>query len=233
MLRNQHPRLRRTRLPPSLTENLLPSFGAVVSTKRPIAVWIAVGTILAVGLIFAGTYYFSSASGKASERVAHAAASPGAEPDSGAQPQGAGLDNATTGQTAKNAGAAPGSSAALIQPVEGAQHQILLNMESCRRSNTDSIDCQGYVTNLSNEASHVTLDSVDVVDGKGNSFNLNSGGQFNFASGRSLSLAAGSRAKYTVKVPDKDREARTLTVYVDVNNPHGLEYTFRNVPIAE
>ena len=214
-----------------ITENLLPSFGAEASTKKPIAVWIAVGTILALGLIFAGTYYFSSASGKSNERVAHAAASPAAGPDSGAQPQGAGLDSATAGQPAKNGAA--GSSAALIQPVEGAQHQILLNMESCRRSNSDSVDCQGYVTNLSNEASHVTLDSVDVVDGKGNSFNLNSGGQFNFASGRSLSLAAGSRAKYTVKVPDKDREARTLTVYVDVNNPHGLEYTFRNVPIAE
>ncbi len=184
-------------------EDLLPSFGAAVSTKRPIAAWIAAGTILALGLIFAGTYYFSSASGKSSERVAHAAASPAAGPDSGTQTSGAGLDNATAGQTGKNAGAAP-ASAALIQPVEGAQHQILLNMESCRRSNPDSVDCQGYVTNLSSEPSHVTLDGVDVVDGKGNSFNLNSSGQFNFASGRSLSLAAGSRAKYTVKVPDKD-----------------------------
>jgi hypothetical protein len=210
------------------TENLLPSFGAVVSTKRPIAAWIAAGTIVALGLIFLGIYYFSSGSGKSNERVAHAAAGP----DSGAQPQGSGLDSATAGQTAKGAGAV-GSSAALIQPVEGAQHQILLNMESCRRSNTDSIDCQGYVTNLSAEPSHVTLDGVDVVDGKGNSFNLNSSGQFNLGTGRSLSLAAGSRAKYTVKVPDKDREARTLTVYVDVNNPHGLEYTFRNVPISE
>jgi hypothetical protein len=106
-------------------------------------------------------------------------------------------------------------------------------MESCRRSNPESIECQGYVTNLGNEPSHITLGGVDVVDGKGNSFNLNSSGQFNFSTGRSLSIAAGSRAKYTVKVPDKDRDARTLTVYVDVNNPHGLEFTFRNVPIAE
>jgi hypothetical protein len=208
---------------------LLPSFGAAVQNKRPIAAWIAVGTILAVGVVFAGAYYFSSASGKPNERVAHAAGST-AGADSGSQPPSGGLDSTTPGQTS---GAAAGSSAALIQPVEGAQRQLLLNMEACRRSNTDSVDCQGYVTNLSNEPSHVTLDSVDVVDGKGNSFNLSSGSQFNFASGRSMSLAAGSRAKYTVKVPDKDREARTLTVYVDVNNPHGLEYTFRNVPIAE
>ncbi len=218
--------------PDQSADNLLPSFGAAVSTKRPIAAWVAAGTILALCLVFAGTYYFSSASGKPNGGVAHAAANPAGAPDSGTQTQSSGVP-AGAGQAANGPGLAPASPAALIQPVEGAQHQILLDMESCRRSNPDGIDCQGYVTNLSNAPSHVTLDGVDVVDGRGNSFNLNSSGQFNFSTGRSLSLAAGSRAKYTVKVPDKDREARTLTVYVDVNNPHGLEYTFRNVPISE
>ena len=210
------------------TDDLLPSFGAVVSSKKPVAAWIAAGVIVLLCAIFASTYYFSPGSGsKSSETVAHAAAK-----STGS----AGSDNRTTGA---NTGA-PGqqvptssSPAATVQPIEGAQHQILLNMESCRRSNLESIECQGYVTNLGSEPSHVTLGSVDVVDGKGNSFNLNGSGQFNFDTGRSLNLAAGSRAKYTVKVPDKDRDARTLTVYVDVNNPRGLEFTFRNVPIAE
>lgn len=211
-------------------EDLLPSFGAVVSTKRPIAAWIAAGVILLLCAIFAGTYYFSSGSGsKSNEVVAHAAAK-SAAPGSDSQMTGA----ANTGASGQPTGASPSAiSAAGVQPIEGAQHQILLNMESCRRSNPESIECQGYVTNLGNEPSHITLGGVDVVDGKGNSFNLNSNGQFNFSTGRSLSIAAGSRAKYTVKVPDKDRDARTLTVYVDVNNPHGLEFTFRNVPIAE
>jgi hypothetical protein len=212
------------------TEDLLPSFGAAVSTKRPVAAWIAAGVILLLCAIFAGTYYFNSGSGsKSNEVVAHAAAKSGG-PSSDNQTTGA----ANTGASGQPTGASPSAiSAAGVQPIEGAQHQILLNMESCRRSDPESIECQGYVTNLGNEPSHITLGEVDVVDGKGNSFNLNSNGQFNFSTGRSLSIAAGSRAKYTVKVPDKDRDARTLTVYVDVNNPHGLEFTFRNVPIAE
>ena len=213
-------------------KNLLPSFGAVAPAKRPVATWIAAGVIVVLGAIFAGTYYFNSGS-KSSERVAHAAANSAGSPGSdSAGSAGAG----TVGQqglTGTNSAAGAAPSAAGIQPVEGAQRQILLNMESCRRSTPDGIECQGYVTNLGSEASHITLGGVDVVDGKGNSFTLNSSGQFNFSTGRSLSIAAGSRAKYTVKVPDKDRDARTLTVYVDVNNPHGLEFTFRNVPIAE
>ncbi len=212
------------------TEDLLPSFGAVASTKRPVAAWIAAGVIVLLGAIFASTYYFSRGSGsKSSDAVAHAAAK-SAGPGSDNQMSGAGNTEASGQPKGASSSAI---SAAGVQPIEGAQHQILLNMESCRRSNSESIECQGYVTNLSNESSHITLGGVDVVDGKGNSFNLNSSGQFNFSTGRSLSIAAGSRAKYTVKVPDKDRDARTLTVYVDVNNPHGLEFTFRNVPIAE
>jgi hypothetical protein len=213
--------------------DLLPSFGAVAEIKRPVAVWISAGVILLLGVVFAGTYYVNSGSGgKSKDVVAHAAANAAGSPGS----QISGSNPATPGQqtpTGANTGAAAGASGIAIQPIEGAQRQILLNMESCRRSNLESIECQGYVTNLSNEPSHVTLGGVDVVDGKGNSFNLNSSGQFNFSTGRSLSIAAGSREKYTVKVPDKDRDARTLTVYVDISNPHGLEFTFRNVPIAE
>ena len=40
------------------------------------------------------------------------------------------------------------------------------------------------------------------------------------------------REKYTVTVPDKDPNAKTLTLYVDVTNPHALEYTFRDIPIT-
>ncbi len=210
------------------TDDLLPSFGVVAATKRPMAAWVAVGVIVLLGAIFAGTYYFGSASGGRSQSVAHAASKATGSSD----PTTAGANMGLSGQTTPGSGAVSTASAG-VQPIEGAQHQILLNMESCRRSDLESIECQGYVTNLGNEPSHVTLGGVDVVDGKGNSFNLNNLGQFNFSSGRSLSIAGGSRAKYTVKVPDKDRDARTLTVYVDVNNPHGLEFTFRNVPIAE
>lgn len=209
-------------------DDLLPSFGAVTATKRPIATWVAAGVIIVLGAIFAGTYYFSPSSGsRSSETVAHAASKSSGSADS--MTAGApGLQGSTGGS-----GASSTASGAGIQPIEGAQHQLLLNMESCRRSDLESIECQGYVTNLGSEPSHVTLGGVDVVDGKGNSFNLNNLGQFNFSTGRSQSIAAGSKAKYIVKVPDKDRDARTLTVYVDVNNPHGLEFTFRNVPIAE
>lgn len=204
-------------------EDVLPTFGAVAAARKsPPAVWIAAGVIVVLGSIFAGTYYFSSGSGsKSSESVAHAASTP-AEGVSGGQPA------SGTGSLPASGGVNAG-----IQPIEGAQHQILLNMESCRRSTAQNIECQGYVTNLGTQLSHVTLGGVDVVDGKGNSFNLNGSTEVNFSSGRSQNIAAGSRAKYTVKVPDKDRDARTLTVYVDVNNPHGLEFTFRNVPIAE
>jgi hypothetical protein len=215
------------------TDDLLPSFGAVAATKRPIAAWIAAGVIVLLGAIFAGTYYFSSASGgRPAEAVAHAASKSTGSSDSTAAGANTGLSAQPSLASGSSGGVSTGSAAG-IQPIEGAQHQILLNMESCRRSDLENIECQGYVTNLGSEPSHVTLGGVDVVDGKGNSFNLNNIGQFNFSTGRSLSIAAGSRAKYTVKVPDKDRDARTLTVYVDVNNPHGLEFTFRNVPIAE
>jgi hypothetical protein len=213
------------------TDDLLRSFDSVAAAKRPATTWIAAGVVVLLGAIFAATYYFGSASGgRSNGAVAHAASTPSASSDSvpaGANPGPGGQPSPASGTLGV------GSTGSAIQAIEGAQHQILLNMESCRRSDLENIECQGYVTNLGSEPSHITLGGVDVVDGKGNSFNLNNIGQFNFSTGRSLSIAAGSRAKYTVKVPDKDRDARTLTVYVDVNNPHGLEFTFRNVPIAE
>lgn len=222
--------------PEVLGDDVLPSFGAADAPKKPVVVWVAAAGIIVLAGIFAGVHYFGSGSpGGSSETVAHAAAkSSGGAPD----PAGGMMANdPMTGNSGRSPGGsldgakaeAPGSARL---PIEGAQHQILLEMELCRRVSPDSIECQGYVTNKGGETSRVTLDGVDVVDGKGNSFNLSTGGQFNFGSGRSLNIAGGSRAKYVVKVPDKDPDARTLTVYVDVNNPHGLEYTFRDVPIS-
>jgi hypothetical protein len=78
----------------------------------------------------------------------------------------------------------------------------------------------------------VSLDRVDVVDGRGNSFSLDRNGQFAFPSGRSSDVAPGNRVRFTVKVPDRDADARTLTLYMDLSNPRNLEYTFRDIPIA-
>jgi hypothetical protein len=69
------------------------------------------------------------------------------------------------------------------------------------------------------------------VDGRGNIFSLDRNGQFAFAGGRSSSVGVGEKVKYTLQVPDRDVEARTLTLYLDLSNPRSLEYTFRDVPI--
>jgi hypothetical protein len=119
------------------------------------------------------------------------------------------------------------------EPVEGAQDKILLTMELCERVNPGSIECSGYVSNLRDESCEVSLHKADVIDGKGNSFNLSSNGQFDFLTGSSFDIPARARVKYTIKVPDKDQDARTLTLYLDISNPPGLEYTFRDVPVAE
>ena len=195
------------------------TFGVDPSPKKPIAVWIAAGLVAAVGLTFLGVHFFGSGSNDKSGVAMAAASKPALTASAGA-----------AGQDPSAAGAA--TSANGRQPVEGAQRQLLLNVEQCLRSVTGGVECKGYVTNLGAQASRVTLDGVDVVDGKGNSFNLNNNGQVNFSTGRSSSIAAGGREPYTVKVPDKDPDAKTLTLYVDVNNPHGLEYTFRDIPIA-
>jgi hypothetical protein len=119
------------------------------------------------------------------------------------------------------------------QPVEGAQDKILLTIERCGRMNGQSIECWGYVSNLRDQSSEVSLFRADVVDGKGKSFTLSSNGQFNFSTGPSLGIPAGSNVKYTVKIPDENLDARTLTLYLDINKPRSLEYTFRDVPVAD
>jgi hypothetical protein len=199
------------------------TFGVDASPRKPVAVWIAAGIVALVGLTLLGVHYFGSKSSDKSDAVA-AAESPG-----GATQGSVGSAGSPTQVKDPAHPAAVG--AAGHQPIEGAQKQILLNVEQCLRVVTGNVECKGYVKNLGAQVSRVTLDGVDVVDGKGNSFNLNSNGQVNFSTGRSSNIEAGAREAYTVKVPDKDPDARTLTLYVDVNNPHGLEYTFRDVPI--
>ena len=119
------------------------------------------------------------------------------------------------------------------EPVEGIQEKILLTMELCERVNPQSIECWGYVSNLRDESSDVWLRRADVVDGKGNSFELSGNGQFNFPTGPNFDIPARSRIKYAVKVPDKDQDARALTLYLDISKPSDLEYTFRDVPLAD
>ncbi len=118
------------------------------------------------------------------------------------------------------------------QPAEGAQDSIALSLEQCDRGTPDHVECWGYVSNVGGANSRVSLDRVDVVDGRGNSFSLDRNGQFAFPSGRSSNVAPGDKVRFTVKVPDKDADARTLTLYMDLSNPRNLEYTFRDVPIA-
>lgn len=119
------------------------------------------------------------------------------------------------------------------EPVEGIQDKTLLTMELCQRVNSRSIKCWGYVSNLRDESSKVSLQGADIVDGKGNSFNLSRGGEFDFQTGPILDIPAQSRVKYTIIIPDEDQRAKTLTFYLDISNPRDLEYTFRNVPVAD
>ena len=84
--------------------------------------------------------------------------------------------------------------------------------------NTQSIECWGYVSNFRDQSSEVSLFRADVVDGKGKSFTLSSNGQFDFSTGHSLNIPAGSSVKYTIKIPDKDLDAQKLTLYLDVNS---------------
>ena len=207
---------------PALVDSAF-TFGVDTSPKKPVAMWVAAGVLGALGLGFLGVHFFGSGSNDKSG-VAMAAA---AKPTGTASGSTAGTNSTGQAQDPAHPGATAGR-----QPIEGAQHQLLLNVEQCLRMATGNVECKGYVTNLSAQPSRVTLDGVDVVDGKGNSFNLNSNGQVNFSAGRTSSIAAGAREAYTVKVPDKDPDAKTLTLYVDVNNPHGWEYTFRDIPIA-
>jgi hypothetical protein len=187
----------------------MPSFGVLSQAKRPAAIWVAaaVGVIL-LSATFAGIYRSSA---KASNT-----------PGGGAGPK---ADVSTP--------AAVPPQPVAKQAVEGTQRQTALDLERCQRMSPGNIQCWGYVSNVGTDPARISLQSVDVVDGKGNTFNLRGVGQLDFTTGRSSNISAGDRAKYTVTVPDKDPNANTLTLYVDVTNPHTLEYTFRDIPITE
>ena len=120
-----------------------------------------------------------------------------------------------------------------IQPAEGAQDNILLSMENCERANPSGIECWGYISNQRNQDSKISLFRVNVIDGKGNSFDLSSKGQAAFSDVHDFTVPAQSKVKYSVKVPDNDKDARTLTLYLDAATPRGSEYTFRDVPVSD
>ena len=188
-----------------VSSDSMPSFGVLTQTKRPATMWVATAGVIVLCAVFAGIYHSSA---KASNSPGGATAS---KPDIPAP--------AITQPAAKDA-------------VEGTQRQTALNLERCQRLTSGNVECWGYVSNVGTGSSRISLQSVDVVDGKGNTFNLRGQGQLVFTTGASSSISAGDRAKYTVTVPDKDPDAKTLTLYVDVANPHPLEYTFRDIPIT-
>jgi len=189
--------------------------------KKPVIAWAGGAFVVLSLIIFLSIYHFrGNSSSRPGETVAAASPNPAASPAAG--------DTGASGQNALTPGA-------LLhrQPAEGAQQKIVLSVEHCGRGSGGDVQCWGYVSNLGNEDASVTLDRVDVVDGKGNSFSVDRRGQFVFDSGHTTSIPVGSHAKYTVSVPDKDKDAKTLTLYMDLSNPRGLEYTFRDIPVVE
>jgi hypothetical protein len=190
------------------SEETMPSFGVLSQAKRPAAIWIAAAAgVILLCAVFAGIYRSSA---KASNSPGGAVGAKADIPPAAAVP------------------APPVAK----QAVEGAQRLTALDLERCQRLNPGSVQCWGYVSNVGTDPARISLQSVDVVDGKGNTFNLHGVGQLDFATGRSSNISGGARAKYTVTVPDKDPTAKVLTLYVDVTNPHALEYTFRDIPIT-
>jgi hypothetical protein len=169
---------------------------------------VAAGSLVALGAVFVWMHYFQGLS-KSGGSVANAATN---EPTASSDPAKALLHR---------------------QASEGPQDNILLSMENCERTHATGIECWGYISSQRDKDSKVSLYRVDVVDGKGNSFDLNSKGQTTFADVHDFNVPAQSKVKYSIKVPDNDKEVRTLTLYLDVNNPHGSEYTFRDIPVAD
>jgi len=202
-------------------EEAFPTLVEAGTHKRPIIAWAGGGFVVLSLIIFLTIYHFRESSGSRPDGTVAAAS-----PNPAANPAG---DTGAPGQNALT----PGAALLHRQPAEGAQNKIALTVEHCGRGNAGDVQCWGYVSNLGGENASVTLDRVDVVDGKGNSFSVDRRGQFVFDSGHTSSIAAGSRAKYTVSVPDKDKDAKTLTLYMDLSNPRGLEYTFRDIPVVE
>ena len=209
--------------------------------KRPVLAWAGVTSVVVLlsGLFFFVIYRLHAHPGVKPEPTVEAATSAAAAGSPALDVAASG--DASPPRSASPSAPPPASPAAATpqgpllhrQPAEGAQDSILLSLEGCGRGKPEGIECWGYVSNLGSAASRVSLDRVDVVDGHGNSFSLERNGQFVFPTGQSSSVAAGSRVRYFVKVPDKDIDARTLTLYMDLSNPRSLEYTFRDVPVAQ
>lgn len=186
------------------------NFGELtLSKKPPVATWVAAAVLIVACGVFLWMHFRGSNSAKAANSVPNAAAGP----DS----QAAGADKPLLHREA----------------AEGAQDNILLSMENCERANASGIECWGYISNQRDKDSKISLYRVNAIDGKGNSFDLTSKGQVPFADVHDFTVPAQSKVKYSIKVPDNDKEARTLTLYLDVANPHGSEYTFRDVPVSD
>jgi HAMP domain-containing protein len=182
------------------------TFDEVGSRKKPITLWLAVAAVVVLCAIIAWTYFQPSHSKRsdAQMRVAQAAV------------------NADVPKPLLH-----------LQPAEGPQNNILLSMENCERANATGIECWGYISNQRDKDSKISLYRVNAIDGKGNSFDLSSKGQATFSDVHDFTVPAQSKVKYSIKVPDNDKDARTLTLYLDVANPRGSEYTFRNVPVSD
>ena len=193
-----------------------PSFGELTLDKRPVAIWVAAGVLLALIAIFVWMHYFKALNSKGGSSVANAATTDPAATNSATDPSAAGAKPLLHREAS-----------------EGAQDNILLSMEDCARTNSTGIECWGYISNERDKDSKVSLYRVDVIDGKGNSFDLARKGHTDFSDTHDFTVPAQSKVKYSIKVPDKDKEARSLTLYLDVNNPRFSEYTFRDIPITE
>src|SRR5579862_867383 len=220
--------------------NLLAAMRGIVEKVAPYknspATWAgAAGFVVLSVLFFAIIYHVHARPGGKSNPTVEAASANAASDVavSDATPESATAGSATNSKPSATP-ADPKSKGLLLhrQPAEGPQDSILLSIENCGRA-PGNVECWGYVSNVGGANSRVSLDRVDVVDSRGNSFSLDRNGQFAFPGGHSSEIAPGSRVKFTVKVPDKDAEARTLTLYMDLSNPRSLEYTFRDVPVAE
>ncbi len=213
-------------------------FGKLFSRKRSTVAWAVAGGFIVLSALFFGiiSYVRAPAGSKPGPTVEASTANGApiaATPDTPVE-SAAPAPQPAKGNTPAATPAADAKTPLLHkQPAEGPQDSILLSLENCGRGNPGNIECWGYASNLGGANSRVSLDRVDVVDGRGNSFTLDRKGQFAFPTGQSSTIPAGSRVKFTVSVPDKDLEARTLTLYMDLSNPRSLEYTFRNVPVAE
>jgi hypothetical protein len=235
---------------PELEDADAPTFGPLTLAETSKSPWLVVAGVVVLVALLAGIYHFHRSTG-AGNTVADAAgkAAPAASQDSQNQsptsppgiqspPQDAQqpktLDQRLSEAKAPDAAANVKAGAPLLhkQAVEGTQDNIGLSVEACGRTSAQGVECWGYLSNLRDKESKISLYRVNAVDGKGNSFDLNSGGKNGFSS-HDFKVPARSRAKYSVKVPDTDPEARTLTLYLDVNNPASAEYTFRDVPITE